>query len=272
METSVGSEVAAALHNIALQAYYSYKGLFLWLNWTAYISNVFIAPVVFVVIVTLTGRFAGQSDSANAYIIGMAAYAIPAILSGGILQSFCYERTFGTLSLIYASRSNRWVTYWSKGLLHYPNGLLAAATSLLFGWLLLDLDFSRLNWPALVVLLLVISFSCLCLCLFVGNFSIALREWIIPVGITNGLLLITSGVVVPVDQLPGFLGEIGRVVPLTHGLSALREAFEGASLGDLVDDIVYELVVGLCYLLAGGFLFSLLEANAKRTGTYESAI
>ena len=264
--------MAAAIHNLLLQAYYSYKGLFLWLNWTAYISNVFIAPVVFVVIVTLTGRFAGQSDSANSYIIGMAAYAIPAILSGGILQSFCYERTFGTLSLIYASRSNRWVTYWSKGLLHYPNGLLAAATSLLFGWLLLDLDFSRLNWPALVVLLLVISFSCLCLCLFVGNFSIALREWIIPVGITNGLLLITSGVVVPVDQLPGFLGEIGRVVPLTHGLSALREAFEGASLGDLVDHIVYELVVGLCYLLAGGALFSLLEANAKRTGTYESAI
>ena len=265
-------KAVAALNNLCLQAYYSYKGLFLWLNWTAYISNVFIAPVVFVVLVTLTGRFAGQSDSANAYVIGMAAYAIPAILSGGILQSFCYERVFGTLSLIYASRSNRWITYWSKGLLHYPNGLLAASTSLFFGWLLLDLDFSRLNWPALVVLLLVITFSCLCLCLFMGNFSIAVREWIIPVGITNGILLITSGVIVPIDQLPWFLGEIGRVVPLTHGLSALREAFEGASLGSVMDDVIYELVVGLCYLLAGGVLFNLLEASAKRTGTYESAI
>ena len=39
-----------------------------------------------------------------------------------------------------------------------------------------------------------------------------------------------------------------------------------------MDDIVYELVVGVCYLIAGGVLFSLLEANAKRTGTYESAI
>ena len=264
--------MAAALKNLSLQAYYSYKGLFLWLNWTAYISNVFIAPVVFVVIVTLTGRFAGQSDSANSYIIGMAAYGISAIIYGGILQSFCYERVFGTLSLIYASRSNRWVTYWSKGLLHYPNGLLAGASSLLFGWLLLDLDFSRLSWPALVVLVLVISFSCLCFSLFVGNFCIALRDWFIPATITSGVLLTLTGAVVPVDQLPGFLGEIGRVLPLTHGLSALREAFEGASLGNVIDDIVYELVVGVCYLLAGGVLFSLLEAYAKRTGTYESAI
>ncbi|MCY4107671.1 MAG: ABC transporter permease [Chloroflexi bacterium] len=264
--------MTAFLTNFFLRAYYSYKGLFLWLNWTAFISNVFIAPVVFVVIVTLTGRFAGQSDSANSYVIGMATYAIPVILSGGILQSFCYERTFGTLSLIYASRSNRWVTYWSKGLLHYPNALLAASTSLFFGWLLLDLDFSGLSWPALIVLLLVISFSCLCFCLFMGNFAIALREWILPAAIANGIVLITSGVVVPIDQLPGFLGEIGRVVPLTHGLSALRAAFEGASLGDVIDDIVYELVVGLSYLIAGGLLFSLLEANAKRTGTYESAI
>ena len=108
------------LKNLSLQSYYSYKGLFLWLNWPAYISNVFIAPVILVVMLTLTGKFAGASESGDSYILGVATYGIASILCGGILQSFFYERAFGTLSMIYASRSNRWLSYWSKGAVALP--------------------------------------------------------------------------------------------------------------------------------------------------------
>ena len=264
--------MGAVLTNVSLQAYYSYKGLFLWLNWPAYVSNVFIAPVVLVVMLTLTGRFAGESDSAEYYILGTAAYGISAILHGGILQSFYYERVFGTLSLIYASRSNRWPTYWTKGMLHYPNGILSASTSLFFGWLMLDLDISEVNWATLVVLLLLIPFSCLSFALFLGNFSIAFRNWFNTLLFANGILLTLTGVIIPTNELPGLLSEIGLILPLTHGLSAVRETFAGASIGSVGSDILYELVVGLSYLLAGGILFRLLEAHAKRTGTYESAI
>ena len=127
--------MAAAVKNVSLQAYYSYKGLFLWLNWPAYVSNVFIAPVILVIMLTLTGRFAGGSEWADSYMLGAAVYGIAPIIGGGILQSFFYERAFGTLSMIYASRSNRWLSYWSKGLLHYPNGVMTVSVSLFFGWL-----------------------------------------------------------------------------------------------------------------------------------------
>ena len=221
---------------------------------------------------TLTGRFAGGPQSAELYILGAAAYGIPVILCGGILQSFFYERVFGTLSLIYASRSNRWMTYWSKGLLHYPNGILTTSTSLFFGWLLLDLDVSQVSWPTVVRLLLLISFSCLSFPMFLGNFSIAFRDWFISLTVANGIFLALTGVIVPTDQLPGLLGEIGHILPLTYGLSALRETSAGVSIGNVGKEILYGLVVGLGYLLAGGLLFRLLEAHAKRTGTYESAI
>ncbi len=264
--------MGAALKNVSLQAYYSYKGLFLWLNWPAYISNIFIAPVVLVIMLTLTGRFAGASESVDSYILGVATYGIATILCGGILQSFFYERAFGTLSMIYASRSNRWISYWSKGMLHYPNGVLTASTSLFFGWLLLDLDLSRTNWPALVLLFALVSFSCLSFAMFLGNFSIAFRDWFIALTFANGILLALTGVIVPTSELPGLLGEVGHILPLTHGLSGLRESVAGAGIGTVKDDILYELILGLSYMLAGGVLFRLVEANAKRTGTYESAI
>ena len=264
--------MAAALKNVSLQAYYSYKGLFLWLNWPAYISNVFIAPVILVIMLTLTGRFAGGSEWADSYMLGAAVYGVATIIGGGILQSFFYERAFGTLSMIYASRSNRLVSYWCKGLLHYPNGVMTVSVSLFFGWLLLDLDLSRTNWPALVLLLAIMCYSCLSFAMFLGNFSIAFRDWFIVLTVFNGILLTLTGVIVPISELPWILSKIGHVLPLTHGLFGLRESVSGTGFGEVRGDILYELVLGLYYMLAGGVLFRVLEAYAKRIGTYESAI
>ena len=80
------------------QAYLSYKGLFLWLNWPAYVSNVFLRPGLIVAMFALMGEFARGDDAAAAYVIGLTAYAVPSIVFGGVLQSFYYERAFGTLS------------------------------------------------------------------------------------------------------------------------------------------------------------------------------
>ena len=82
------------------QAYLSYKGLFLWLNWPAFVSNVAIRPVLTLFMFALVGRFALDQDSAEYYMIGLSAHAVSGILLGGIIQGFFYERLFGTLSHI----------------------------------------------------------------------------------------------------------------------------------------------------------------------------
>ena len=152
------------------------------------------------------------------------------------------------------------------------NGIITASTSLFFGWLLLGMDISQVNWLASALLLVLISFSCLFCVLFLGNLCIAFRDWSVIRALTVGIFLTLTGVIIPTSQLPGLLGEVGHVLPLTHGLAAFRETFAGAGIGSVGSDILHELVVGVSYLLAGGCLFRLLELNAKRTGTYESAI
>ena len=162
--------------NFALQSYYSYKGLFRWLNWPGYISNVLLGPVLMVVMFTLLGRFAGDPEKGEAILIGVAAYRIPTILLAGIAQSFFHERIFGTLMFIFGSRSSRLAIYWSRGLLHYPNGILSVVTVLVVSWVLLDLDFSATDWLSMVVSLALITASCTAFALFIGNFAIIFRD------------------------------------------------------------------------------------------------
>ena len=255
--------------NFALQGYYSYKGLFHWLNWPAYISNVFLGPFLMVVMITLLGRFAGDPERGEVYLVGMAAYSIPRILLAGISQSFSNGMAFGTLSLIFGSRSSRLMIYASKGLLHYPNGIQTVVTILFFSWLILDFDLSETDWLTMSLAVVLIVASCTAFALFVGNFVIIFREWFVVMSVTNLIMFPLTGVIIPRASLPGVLSEVGHVLPLTHGLVAFRESFTGASVASVGNDLLLELAVGLAYAVGGFLLFRLVEAAAKRRGLLE---
>lgn len=259
------------MRNFAIQSYLSYRALFLWFNWPSYLGNIFVAPVMYIVMLTVTGRFANSSLSADFYIKGMAAYQIPFILLWGISQCFYYDRSFGTLSILFGSSGNRWLTYWSRGSFHFPNGMLTLATSLLFAWVFLDLDLTETNWLVLACSVLLIGLSCAAFSLFVGVFTIVFRDWLIIASVATGLLLLLTGVVIPVDRLPTPLNYVGQVLPLTHGLGAFRDAFSGASMASAGRSLCWELAVAAGYSIVGYFLFRILEAYAKRTGAYEAA-
>jgi hypothetical protein len=138
------------------QALYCYKGLFMWLSWPAYISNVFLRPVLFVVMFAILGRFTRSPAEAQEYMVGMAAYSIAWIIIAGVSQSFYYDRVFGTLPFVFGSSVNRMTNFFSRGALHLPNGLISVATGLLVAWLVLDLDMSP-NWLAMSSSILLIG-------------------------------------------------------------------------------------------------------------------
>ncbi len=248
------------------QAYYCYKGLFTWLSWPAYISNVFLRPVLFVVMFAILGRFTRSSAEAQEYMVGMAAYSIVSIILAGVTQSFFYDRAFGTLPFLFGSAVNRTTNFFSRGALHLPNGLMSVATSLLVAWLLLDLDMSP-DWLAMSSSILLIGVASTGFALFVSMFAVMFRNWNNSLGISLGLTLVLTGVVIPRDELPGILSESGHALPLTHGLAALRESIQGANVRSVEDDLLMELAVGLSYAAIGALIFRLIEAQSKRNGT-----
>ena len=262
------SSQQAKLHmiNLGLRIYLSYKGLFLWLNWPAFASNVFLAPVFMVVLFGLFGRFAIDGKTSQDFMVGMAALGVPSILLGGVLQTFYYERSMGVISVNFSSPSSRFALYASRVGLHLPNGVLAAASCIFISWLFLGLDVSETNWPAATCTMMLITVTCAAYALLVGPFVQITNDLLNILAISRGILLTLTGVIVPTEDLPGFLEEVSSVLPLTHGLAALRGSFRGENLGELGPDFILELLIGIVCLIGGYLIYLAVEGFAKHRG------
>ena len=59
------------------------------------------------------------------------------IILAGVLQAFSGERAYGTYSILLASRGSRFQAFFSRSVLHYPNGVLNISVSLLWAYLVL---------------------------------------------------------------------------------------------------------------------------------------
>jgi ABC-2 type transport system permease protein len=258
------------LLSIARQSYLSYKGLFHWLNGPAYVANVFIAPGLFVMIFGLTGRFARDEAAATGFVIGMTAIAISTILMGGVLQSFANERSFGTLTFFFASSGSRLRSYLTRGVFHVPNALFTAGTALAFAIAIVRIDFGGADWIAVACCYPLMAVTTTMFALFLGNYALATRDWFVPLGASQLGFLTLSGALIPREELPLLFRAMSEVVPLAHGIDALRQAYEGAGLAAIRGDLALEALVGLGWAVLGYACFRAIEQYARRTGSYET--
>jgi len=133
------------MRNFFRQAYYSYRGLFTWLPWPSYVTTVVFGPTLTIIMFALVGRFALGPAVVRPYVLGLVAQYIPFIVSARIMNCASHKRWGATLSIVYASTGNRAVVFFSRQLLHIPNGFVIAGAGLFFGWLFLGLDFGQVN-------------------------------------------------------------------------------------------------------------------------------
>lgn len=259
------------MRNFVIQAYYTYRGLFSWLPWPSYVTTIVLAPALTIVMFALVGRFAVGPAVVRPYMLGMIAQSIPFIMSGSVLQCFVHERQFATLSTVYASRGNRSVVFFSRQLFHIPNGFVIVIAGLFFSWLFMGLDFSHVSWLALTLTVLVISLSSCAAAAFLGNFSLVMTDWILLYRVFSGVLIVLTGVIIPVSSFPAPLGVLSQLLPLTHGLVAFRSAFDGAGLQAIASPLLEEAAVGLAYGLAGLAGYHVMEVIAKRRGVIDTA-
>ncbi len=257
------------MYNFMVQSYSTYKGLFYWLNWPGYISNVFLRPIVFMIMFSIMGRFASDPIVAQGYALGMALYSITYLLMGSIAQSYANERTLGTLSFLFVSSANRLVNFISRSVFHYPNALIAFASGLITAWVMVHLNFEPVNWSGFVIAVLVVVISVTAFGQLIGIFSIVFRDWVSINTLLSGVMLVLTGVIVPVTVFPAAVEEFARLLPMTNGLFAVKDAFIGASFSQISGDILRESLNALgCYII--GFLgFILFERFAKRQGYQE---
>ena len=257
------------LRNFLIQADVTYRGLFGWFNWFGYISNVIFRPVVLVLIYSVLGRFAGSPEAGRNYALGIACFTMAMNVLPGIAQCYTYDRTGGTLSFFFASPANRFESYLARAVLHYPNGLLSFASTVVTAWLVVGIDFSPVNWGGFIFAVLITALSIAALGEFLGPFAIAFRDWSNIQNILVGMILVFSGVIIPLNVFPVPIQEFARLLPITNGLVSIRSTFTGAPLAENSGYLIREGLTGLTYLALGYLGFGLFEKVARRNGALE---
>jgi len=248
------------------QSYLTYRGLFGWLNWQGYISNVLLRPVVVVLTFSLIGRFAVGLGVAQRFALGMAVLGMFFIAMNGIAQSYFFDRQTGTIKYLFITRGNRISNYLSRGICHLPNAILAFITGIFTAWLVVYINFEWFNWGYLILVVMVIAISMTMFGQFIGVLVLITNNWVHIAGLTNSIMMVLTGVIIPIGRFPGPLYEFAKLLPMTNGLLVLGFLFDGAEFSQLYGLLLRELITGFTYLILGYLGFIYFERHVRQTG------
>jgi ABC-2 type transport system permease protein len=135
---------------------------------------------------------------------------------------------------------------------------------------LLDFHFPGSRVPALALVVLVSTSSCTALGLLIGSIGLRARDVFFGSNLVYFLMLLFCGVNVPLSALPGWMGAIGRGLPLTHGIEAGRRLAAGASLSDVSRLVWTEAAIGVAYAATAYVLFRIFEFEGRRRASLET--
>jgi ABC-type multidrug transport system permease subunit len=204
------------------------------------------------------------------YVVGNAVLAASLACVFGGTMAVANERRYGTLGHVLLSPRSRTVIFLGRALPYAGNGLLIAAFTLAAGALLLGLRVPLSALPGLGLALSAGALACGFFGLMLGALGLRFRDvWLVS-NVSVALLLLLTGVNVPVGTLPVGMRLIGQALPITHAAQAARLLVAGAGLGAAVPALLAELAVGTGYAVLAAVLLKVFEVESRRRASLDA--
>ena len=247
----------------------SYRARFNWINPGTYVTTMLGSPLFQILFFTYLGRYAGSQDD-SFFIVGNAIQVAAMAGIYGMTMGIANERQYGTLQPLLATPANRLAIFTGRALPFIVNGLVVSAFGFGVAWLFLDFSVSEGSIPPLAVAVLITTCSCVALGMLIGSIGLRARDVFFGANLVYFLMLLVCGVNIANEDLPNWLGAIGRCMPLTHGIEAAREIANGTPLSDVSGLLATEAMIGLIYAAAAYCLFRVFEAEGRRRASLET--
>jgi len=180
------------------------------------LAMIFLAPLLVMALVGLSFSEKPQTlDRVAPALISVFALLFTFVLTG---ISFLRERSQGTLErLLFAA--------------------LQSMIILLFTVFVVDVSYRGDLWQMFVVLMVLTVFG-VNLGIFASTFARNEFQVVQFIPLLFAPQIFLSGVVMPVEELPGYFRNTAEVLPLTHAVRALRDIMlRGETLGDVMSEL-----------------------------------
>ena len=247
----------------------SYRALFNWISPGMYVTTMLGSPLFQILFFVYLGRYAGSQDD-SFFIVGNAIQIAAMAGIYGMTMGIANERQYGTLQPLLATPANRLAIFTGRALPFVANGILVSLFGFAMSWLLLDFRPADGSLPGLALAIAVTTCSCVALGMLIGSIGLRARDVFFGANLVYFLMLLVCGVNIANDDLPNWLGAIGRCLPLTHGIEAARQIVAGTPVGDVSGLLWTEAGIGLAYATAAYVLFRVFEAEGRRRASLET--
>jgi ABC-2 type transport system permease protein len=262
------SQSLRILRHAAAQGLAEFRLVYTWKTW---LSGWLLRLLTQVTFFALIGQLLG-SQAEMRYIVVGNAVALITLEAMVVIASSAWERQQGTLPLLVAAPAGHVPVYLGRGVQWLVTGMVSSATALALLPFLLGVP---LPWPralAAFPMLALVGVTSYCLGCFLASLVLRLLalQWLV---LNLGYLvpMTIGGVNVPVAFWPAWVQAVANVLPLTHGLRAIRLLLAGMPAGAVWSELVAEAAVGACWLLLAVVSLNRLAEHGRRDGSIEFA-
>jgi ABC-2 type transport system permease protein len=242
------------------------RAIYTWKTWAfAWLSRILCQVSFFAFI----GRLLHSQEETRYLLIGNSVDIVSMVAIFACVSA-AWERQSGTLPLLIASPSSLFTIFVGRCANWLVDGIACATVSL---FLLGPIFNVPMPWPRLMLAIPIIA------CIGVSTYFLGLALAAIVLrrielrnlvaGLAYLSLMIVCGVEIPVAFLPKPVQYLANILPLSHGLAAIRYLLQGAAAGQVFDQGVMELGVGLGWLAVAFFVFRQLAERGRRDGSIE---
>ena len=217
----------------------------------------------------LLGVLLGTQEQEQLFLIG-GIVAVAAHSETLTITATTWDRTDGTYPLIVISPSSLVPVTLGRTSVWLVDGLLSALTTLVLLNFVFNADFSLAELSLLLPLLALICVSIFCLAICVGGLiSRYPRARNIVGRIAWSGLLVFSGALVPTGFWPQPIEALTNILPVTHGLKAMRLILSDGESSRVLIEAGLEVAVLLAWMLIAAFTLDRLADGGRRDGSIE---
>lgn len=238
--------------------------VYTWWSWGFGLFGRLLAQVAFF---AMLGRLLGSQEQVVFLLVGNAV-AVAAASGLTVTTATVGERWNGTLPLLVASPSSPLVVLMGRGASFVVNGLITSLGALLLVAPLFDVSLRWARYPALIALLVLVTMTTYMAATFLAGVILktpSLQRTVANVG--RLVIMAFCGVNVPREFFPAAVEWVSALLPLTHGLDAVRELYGVARPGVILRNAGLEGLVLLGWLSLSLVTFRRLADAGRRDGS-----
>lgn len=223
-----------------------------------------VAPriVLQVLFFSLLGGYIAGPEGATFAFVGATAHVVTL---GTVVKSpdvLVDEKSYGTLYRLRLSRLPLLAILVTRQWVYAVEALAAVCLSILVAGALLERWHLSTQLLPMLALYGLVVLSCSAFGLATAVAAVGRRADTLLSNAMSLLLLVATGVVVPVESL-GTLAAVSPVLPITHGLAAIRQSLEGDPYGRLA---MLEVAVAAGWYLVAAAGLRVQSWRARRSG------